>query len=80
MTDASELKLLPCPFCGAIPRVELGKKGHCSLHGEPFQPVVVRCATSDCPANPQVSAGDIFNGGRASAQAKAVTLWNRRAL
>jgi hypothetical protein len=69
----------PCPFCGRKPRVELGKKGHCSLHGEPFQPALIRCTTTDCPAKPQVQAGDVFNGGLAQATNEAIAKWNTRA-
>lgn len=69
----------PCPFCGSNPRVERGKKGHCSLHGDPFQPIIVRCAAAKCPAKPHVAGGDVFNGGEAGARAAAIARWNTRA-
>lgn len=70
---------LPCPFCGRAPRVTRGKKGHCQLHGEPFQAVRVACETSDCVANPAIEGGDIYNGGEPQARAQAVARWNTRA-
>jgi len=69
---------LPCPFCGRVPIVHLGKKGHCQLHGDPYQAVVVACRTSDCSAKPSVAAGDLYNGGEAKAKKEAIALWNRR--
>jgi len=76
--NSQTTELLGCPFCGSLPRVELGKKGSCQLHGEPFQPVIVRCADHDCFANPKVQAGDIFNGGEVEARKTAINKWNRR--
>lgn len=71
-------KLLPCPFCGRDPQKELGKIEHCSLHGDKSQTMVLRCKGSDCPANPRVEAGNIYNGGRGKALQAAATLWNTR--
>jgi hypothetical protein len=71
--------LLPCPFCGNAPYFELGKRGNCQLHGEPFQSIIIRCKKSDCPAKPLIAAGDIFNGGEAKAKKEAAKLWNTRA-
>lgn len=74
-----ETELLPCPFCGGKPRVDLAKKTFCQLHGEPSQAVRVYCY-HDCPSRPSVEAGDTFNGGEAKARAVAIAAWNRRAL
>ena len=72
-------ELLPCPFCGGRPRVDLAKKTFCQLHGEPSQQVTVYCYHADCVSKPSVSAGDVFNGGEAQAREKAIAAWNRRA-
>ena len=61
-------ELLPCPFCGGRPRVDLAKKTFCQLHGEPSQQVTVYCYHADCVSKPSVSAGDVFNGGEAQAR------------
>lgn len=77
-TTAAGEGLLPCPFCGSKPRVELGKRGSCQLHGEPFQAVLIRCAKHECPAKPSVADGDIFNGGERKARQEAIAAWNTR--
>lgn len=74
----NEKGLLPCPFCGGKPRVDLAKKTFCQLHGEPSQAVKVYCY-HDCPARPSVESGDVFNGGEAKAREQAIAAWNRRA-
>lgn len=70
--------LLQCPFCGSRPRIELGKRGSCQLHGEPFQSVLIRCAKYECPCKPKCEAGDIFNGGKELAEKEAIAKWNNR--
>ncbi len=69
---------LPCPFCGKAPRICLGKKGHCQLHGDPYQAIEVYCFENYCPAKPKVAAGDVYNGGEGKAREEAIALWNRR--
>ena len=77
--DGGMSELLPCPFCGGRPRVDLAKKTFCQLHGEPSQQVTVYCYHVDCVSKPSVSAGDVFNGGEAQAREKVIAAWNRRA-
>lgn len=72
--------ILPCPFCGRPPVVDQGKLMHCQLHGEPYQSIIIRCKTSDCPARPQVQGGDIHNEGWEQAKKKALEKWNTRRL
>lgn len=72
-----ELKLKPCPFCGGIPRFDLGRREHCQLHGDVSQAVRLYCY-HDCPARPAVIAGDVYNGGLDKAKAEAAALWNKR--
>lgn len=72
-------KCKSCPFCGYAPYVDLGKKGSCQLHGEPFQSVRVYCKNHDCAAKPNIFAGDIYNVGKDKAEDEAISLWNRRA-
>ncbi len=71
-------KLLPCPFCGSTPKIRHGKLGHCQLHGDPFQDIIVKCCNHNCVASPSVKAGDIYNGGLDLARKKAVEKWNIR--
>ncbi len=78
--SAARQKCKPCPFCGNIPFIDLGKRGNCQLHGEPFQSVIVHCKKSDCAAKPSVQAGDIYNGGKEKAENEAIGVWNRRPL
>lgn len=77
--SATRQKCKPCPFCGFLPYVDLGKKGSCQLHGEPFQSVLVHCKKQECPAKPSIQAGDIYDGGKDKAEEEAVAKWNRRA-
>ena len=56
----------------------LGKKGHCQLHGDPYQAIEVYCFENYCPAKPKVAAGDVYNGGESKAREEAINLWNRR--
>jgi len=80
MTDKPEPpELRTCPWCGRVPRIQLGKKTNCQLHGDPMQPIVIRCATADCMARPHIETGDVHNGGEDQARAKAIAAWNRRA-
>ena len=69
--------ILPCPFCGKTPRLEKGKKSFCQLHGEPSQPMIVRCANTSC-CRPQWAAGDVFNGGEEKAKLEVIEKWNTR--
>jgi hypothetical protein len=71
--------LLNCPFCGAKPKLGMGQKGHCQLHGEPFQPVTIKCSNGYCIASGGVSVGDVYNGGHQAANDKARKKWNQRA-
>ncbi|WP_306127922.1 Lar family restriction alleviation protein [Roseovarius sp. MMSF_3350] len=77
MTDEAP-ELLPCPFCGVPPRIRLGKKGSCQMHGDPFQPVVIECDYSQCRRVVMVSAGDVYNGGEQKARREAAEAWNTR--
>jgi hypothetical protein len=70
--------LIPCPFCGNLPHVGLGKKRHCQLHGEPMQGVLVYCTSNNCVVKPLLVAGDIYNGGEEAARKVAFATWNRR--
>lgn len=72
--------LLPCPFCGGKPVVQDGKKGHCQLHGDPFQGMRIYCKTNGCPAHAGLERGDIYNGGKEKAREEAIAAWNRRAV
>ena len=76
MTDILFLK--ECPFCGSKPFIELGKRGSCQLHGEPYQAIVIRCKKHECPAKPRIEAGDIYNGGEGKAKNEAANIWNTR--
>lgn len=60
--SAARKKCKPCPFCGDIPFIDLGKQGSCQLHGETFQAVIAHCKKHECHAKPRVQAGDIYNG------------------
>ncbi len=66
----SELKdrveLLPCPFCGNAPVVELGKISYCQLHGDKLQDWHVRCKRCYCA-----------NTSRPTKQL-AIESWNKR--
>lgn len=77
MTEQTK-SILPCPFCGSIPKVNLGKTSHCSLHGDPFQSVRVYCDNNQCFANPRVEGGDVHNGGEPKARLEAIERWNVR--
>ena len=77
ISDARK-RCLPCPFCGDTPYIDLGKRGTCQLHGEPFQSVIIHCKKHECPAKPSISAGDIYNGGKAQAENDAIKKWNKR--
>ena len=74
----SAIELLPCPFCGSRPIIREGKKGHCQLHGDPYQGIKVSCPNSGCAAWAGLEAGDIYNGGIDKAKDTAITAWNRR--
>ena len=78
MTTDTKVLVSNCPFCGSNPRIEDGKKAYCQLHGDPSQPVVIRCADGSCPSNPCVKGGNIFNGGRPKAVGEAIRRWNTR--
>jgi hypothetical protein len=76
-------ELLPCPFCGCNPKISLGKKTHCQLHGEPSQGFIVFCDWRDCVAKPKVEAGNIYNGigdeiYKKEAREEAIKAWNTR--
>lgn len=78
-----EERLKDCPFCGCTPKINLGKKYHCQLHGEPSQGIVIKCDWKDCPAKPSIEGGNIYNGiGDAiykhEATQEAIKLWNTR--
>jgi hypothetical protein len=76
MTIIDELKL--CPFCGSKPKIKLGKKGHCQLHGDPYQGVVIYCDNHECKIKCGVEAGDIYNGGETKAREEVKKIWNTR--
>lgn len=76
--SANRQKCKPCPFCGSIPYIDLGKRGTCQLHGEPFQSVLIHCKKHECPAHPSIAAGDIYNGGKELAEDEAIEKWNTR--
>ena len=78
MQGVAREHLKDCPFCGEKPFIEDGKRGNCQLHGEPFQPIVIRCHCRSCPARPAISAGDIYNGGRDKAILEAAKVWATR--
>jgi len=76
--QAAEVLLKSCPFCGSKPVKELGKRGSCQLHGETYQPIVIRCKRQDCPAKPKIEGGDIYNGAEEKAVRAVSKLWNTR--
>jgi len=67
-----------CPFCGSTTYIDLGKKGSCQLHGEPFQSIIIHCKKHECPAKPKVEGGDIYNGGKEKAIKEVSIKWNTR--
>lgn len=73
-----QVNFLGCPFCNSQPFIEDGKRGSCQLHGEPFQPIIIRCKKHECHAKPSISWGDIYNGGRLKAIQEAAQKWNKR--
>ena len=44
------MKPLPCPFCGAVPKL--------SRRGSPFCFFMVMCQADECPANPAAEASN----------------------
>lgn len=78
-------KLKTCPFCGCAPSMHLGKRTGCQLHGDPSQPVVIKCNYEKCPAKPMITAGDVYAGcdtvtpeNKLKAEQEAAEIWNRR--
>lgn len=78
MEANSDLKPLPCPFCGSSPHV---------LPTHPLSPNnghawgEVRCCNSGCPAQPRVRDGavtDELGGEPEPYQREAIRRWNRR--
>ncbi len=62
----SEIKPLPCPFCGKAAYQGLTKVQYCQLHGEPWQDYAVSCPDQHA----RIVARD---------KASAIAAWNRRA-
>ena len=56
---------MPCPFCGATPHRQLGKRYSCQLHGDPLQDHIIRC--------PHLCAQRT-----ASSKEAAIAAWNQR--
>ena len=69
-------ELKPCPLCDAKPKIYLGKKKYCQLHGDPYQPVIISCTTSTHSI--RVEAGNIYDGGEDLARKEAAKIWNTR--
>ena len=67
MTDTTEpdVDILPCPFCGEMPRSHL-------FHGD-YGGMQIDCITPNCPASP------ITTGNSMSDPLIAFNAWNRRA-
>lgn len=63
-------RVLPCPFCGAEPRVMRFHLGNT----EDIVGVTIECLTPNCPASP-ISTGDAMCDPIIN-----LTAWNRRAL
>lgn len=55
-----------------------GKKGHCQLHGDPYQGIIIKCSNPYCFAREGASFGDIYNGGERKAKDEAIQKWNSR--
>lgn len=72
------MELKPCPFCGCLPIIHLGKKTGCQLHGEPMQGIIIRCNFNGCFAKPSIETGNIYNGGHDNAKTEAIKAWNNR--
>lgn len=72
-------ELAPCPFCGKQPYWGMGKLGHCQLHGEPMQSIIIYCKNPDCFVKPSMSYGDIHCGGEARVRIEAARKWGYRA-
>ncbi len=43
-----------------------------------MQSVTIFCKWDKCPAQPKISAGNIFNGGKPKAIQEAIAIWNTR--
>lgn len=74
MTDEN---LKPCPFCRKTPNIQLGKTGHCQLHGDPFQYAIVKCNNKSCLVKPSIQGiEDVYNVGKEKAFSSAAKNWN----
>lgn len=72
-----KITLDPCPWCGKTPVWGLGQRTYCQLHGEPRQPVRVKCQNDLCPVKPKLETGDIHLAGTQAARLEASKRWNR---
>jgi hypothetical protein len=73
-----EIVVKTCSFCGSTPVFELGKRENCQLHGEPYQPMIIKCKNHQCFVKPSTTGGDIFNGGETEARKQVAKQWNKR--
>lgn len=73
------VELKNCPFCGSKPKLFLGKKRSCQLHGNPYQGIIIKCSNPYCIAKDGSEFGDVFDGGEQKARQEAVDKWNTRA-
>lgn len=79
-------KLLPCPFCGSVPKLEYGKQYKILRQDwhDPdealYLPVTIRCTECSASINAAANKGESGGAGPAqkAAREKAIAKWNRR--
>ena len=77
---ATEIKLLPCPFCGEVPTLTKkqmwqGSHGYYGCYG-----FSVKCENEDCAITPFTRTFDtIYEKDENKQKKKAIAAWNRRA-
>lgn len=74
--EKEQMKPLPCPFCGATPRLRpINPKVEGDAWGS------VRCANFDCPVSPEVFDNIDVADDRGSEKyiENAIRRWNKRA-